>query len=66
MRRRSRRGTVVGYLPLTLIIQGCTLSLIRFTLGAVLIAASYWVPMIIIGRLILGVGVGAAAVIAPL
>jgi SP family myo-inositol transporter-like MFS transporter 13 len=56
----------MGYPHPTLISRGSTLSFIRFTLGAVLIAASYWVPMIIIGRLILGVGVGAAAVIAPL
>jgi SP family myo-inositol transporter-like MFS transporter 13 len=37
-----------------------------FTAGAIVISASYSVPQIIIGRLILGVGVGGAAVIAPL
>jgi SP family myo-inositol transporter-like MFS transporter 13 len=38
----------------------------RFTAGAVIIAASYSVGQIIVGRLVLGVGVGGAAVIAPL
>ncbi|OCF60794.1 MFS transporter, SP family, solute carrier family 2 (myo-inositol transporter), member 13 [Kwoniella mangroviensis CBS 10435] len=37
-----------------------------FTVGAVLIASSYSLGQIIVGRLILGVGVGGAAVIAPL
>jgi len=37
-----------------------------FTAGAVIIAASYSVGQIIVGRLVLGVGVGGAAVIAPL
>ncbi|AFR95267.1 MFS transporter, SP family, solute carrier family 2 (myo-inositol transporter), member 13 [Cryptococcus neoformans C23] len=37
-----------------------------FTAGAIIIAASYSVPQIIVGRLVLGVGVGGAAVIAPL
>ena len=37
-----------------------------FTIGAVLIAASYSLPQIIVGRLVLGLGVGGAAVIAPL
>ncbi|WWC87425.1 uncharacterized protein L201_002314 [Kwoniella dendrophila CBS 6074] len=37
-----------------------------FTLGAVLIASSYSLAQIIVGRLVLGVGVGAAALIAPL
>jgi hypothetical protein len=37
-----------------------------FTAGAVIIASSYSVPQIIFGRLIKGVGVGGAAVIAPL
>ncbi|KAI5476111.1 MFS transporter, SP family, solute carrier family 2 (myo-inositol transporter), member 13 [Pseudohyphozyma bogoriensis] len=39
---------------------------IAFTLGAVIIASSYSVPQIIVGRLVLGVGVGGASVIAPL
>lgn len=38
----------------------------RFTAGAVIIAASYSVGQIVVGRLVLGVGVGGAAVIAPL
>ncbi|OWZ49812.1 MFS transporter, SP family, solute carrier family 2 (myo-inositol transporter), member 13 [Cryptococcus neoformans 125.91] len=37
-----------------------------FTIGAVLIASSYSVPQMIVGRIILGIGVGGAAVIAPL
>ncbi|OWZ45325.1 MFS transporter, SP family, solute carrier family 2 (myo-inositol transporter), member 13 [Cryptococcus neoformans c45] len=37
-----------------------------FTIGAVIIASSYSVPQIIVGRIILGIGVGGAAVIAPL
>ncbi|WVW85198.1 hypothetical protein I302_107236 [Kwoniella bestiolae CBS 10118] len=37
-----------------------------FTAGAIIIAASYSVPQIIVGRLVLGVGVGGAAVIGPL
>ncbi|WRT69342.1 uncharacterized protein IL334_006326 [Kwoniella shivajii] len=37
-----------------------------FTAGAIIIAASYSVPQMIVGRLILGVGVGGAAVIGPL
>jgi len=37
-----------------------------FTAGAIIIAASYSVPQIIVGRIVLGVGVGGAAVIAPL
>lgn len=37
-----------------------------FTVGAVLIACSYSVAQMIVGRLILGVGVGGAAVIGPL
>ncbi|OXB33635.1 hypothetical protein LQV05_001628 [Cryptococcus neoformans] len=37
-----------------------------FTVGAVLIAASYSVPQMIVGRIVLGVGVGGAAAIAPL
>ncbi|OWZ74777.1 MFS transporter, SP family, solute carrier family 2 (myo-inositol transporter), member 13 [Cryptococcus neoformans var. grubii Br795] len=37
-----------------------------FTVGAVIIASSYSVPQIIVGRIVLGVGVGGAAVIAPL
>lgn len=37
-----------------------------FTIGAIIIAASYSVPQMIVGRLILGVGVGAAGVIGPL
>lgn len=37
-----------------------------FTVGAIVIASSYSVPQIIVGRLILGVGVGAAGVIGPL
>lgn len=37
-----------------------------FTIGAVLIAASYSLPQIIVGRVVLGLGVGGAAVIAPL
>ena len=37
-----------------------------FTAGAIIIAASYSVAQIIVGRLVLGVGVGGAAVIAPL
>jgi hypothetical protein len=37
-----------------------------FTAGAIIIASSYSVAQIIIGRLVLGVGVGGAAVIAPL
>lgn len=37
-----------------------------FTLGAIIIACSYSVPQMIVGRVILGVGVGGAAVIGPL
>jgi MFS family permease len=37
-----------------------------FTVGAIVIASSYSVPQMIVGRLILGVGVGAAGVIGPL
>ncbi|WWC65531.1 uncharacterized protein I303_108149 [Kwoniella dejecticola CBS 10117] len=37
-----------------------------FTIGAIIIAASYSVPQMIVGRLVLGVGVGGAAVIGPL
>lgn len=37
-----------------------------FTIGAILIAASYSVAQIIVGRLVLGFGVGGAAVIGPL
>ncbi|WVQ67493.1 uncharacterized protein L199_005693 [Kwoniella botswanensis] len=37
-----------------------------FTVGAVLIASSYSLAQIIVGRIILGVGVGGAAVIAPM
>ncbi|KIR27130.1 MFS transporter, SP family, solute carrier family 2 (myo-inositol transporter), member 13 [Cryptococcus deuterogattii LA55] len=37
-----------------------------FTVGAVLIASSYSVAQIIVGRIVLGIGVGGAAVIAPL
>lgn len=37
-----------------------------FTIGAVLIAASYGLPQFIIGRIVLGVGVGGAAVLGPL
>lgn len=37
-----------------------------FTVGAIVIACSYSVPQIIVGRLIKGLGVGGAAVIAPL
>ncbi|WWC67425.1 uncharacterized protein I206_101333 [Kwoniella pini CBS 10737] len=37
-----------------------------FTTGAVIIASSYSLAQIIVGRLVLGVGVGAAALIAPL
>ncbi|WVW79044.1 hypothetical protein I302_101007 [Kwoniella bestiolae CBS 10118] len=39
---------------------------IFFTLGAVLIASSYSLAQIIVGRLVLGVGVGGAAMIAPM
>ncbi|WVO22870.1 uncharacterized protein IAS62_004213 [Cryptococcus decagattii] len=39
---------------------------IAFTAGAIIIAASFSVPQMIVGRLVLGVGVGGAAVIAPL
>ncbi|RSH91581.1 hypothetical protein EHS25_009880 [Saitozyma podzolica] len=39
---------------------------IAFTAGAIIIASSFSVPQIIVGRLVLGVGVGGAAVIAPL
>jgi SP family myo-inositol transporter-like MFS transporter 13 len=37
-----------------------------FTAGAILIAASYGVPQMIVGRIVLGVGVGGASVIGPL
>jgi SP family myo-inositol transporter-like MFS transporter 13 len=37
-----------------------------FTIGAILIASSFSVAQIITGRLVLGVGVGGAAVIVPL
>ncbi|WWD00015.1 hypothetical protein V866_006923 [Kwoniella sp. B9012] len=37
-----------------------------FTLGAVLISSSYSLGQIIVGRLVLGVGVGGAALIAPM
>lgn len=37
-----------------------------FTLGAIVISSSYSVGQMVAGRLILGVGVGGAAVIAPL
>lgn len=39
---------------------------ISFTIGAILIAASYGLAQFIIGRIVLGVGVGGAAVIGPL
>jgi hypothetical protein len=41
-------------------------SRIRFTIGAVIIAASYSVPQMVFGRLVLGLGVGGTAVIGPL
>lgn len=34
------------------------LSRLSFTVGAIIIAASYSVPQMIVGRLVLGVGVG--------
>nr|XP_018260601.1 MFS transporter, SP family, solute carrier family 2 (myo-inositol transporter), member 13 [Kwoniella dejecticola CBS 10117]OBR82759.1 MFS transporter, SP family, solute carrier family 2 (myo-inositol transporter), member 13 [Kwoniella dejecticola CBS 10117] len=37
-----------------------------FTVGAILIASSYSLAQIIVGRVVLGVGVGGAAVIAPM
>lgn len=37
-----------------------------FTAGAIIIASSFSLPQLIVGRLILGVGVGGAAVICPL
>jgi len=40
--------------------------MISFTAGAIIIATSYSVGQIITGRVVLGVGVGGAAVIAPL
>lgn len=49
--------------PITAIVS---LTSNSFTVGAVIIAASYSVPQMIVGRLILGVGVGAAGVIGPL
>ncbi|OXC62367.1 hypothetical protein AYX13_06986 [Cryptococcus neoformans] len=39
---------------------------IFFTLGAVLIACSYSLPQIIVGRVVLGLGVGGAGVVGPL
>lgn len=39
---------------------------VYFVVGAVIICASYSVPQIIVGRLILGLGVGTAAAVAPL
>ena len=39
---------------------------LSFTVGAVIIASSYSVGQIVAGRLVLGFGVGGAAVIAPL
>lgn len=36
-----------------------------FTVGAVLIAASYSYPQLVVGRLVLGFGVGTAAMVAP-
>ncbi|WVF72568.1 hypothetical protein IAT40_007385 [Kwoniella sp. CBS 6097] len=43
-----------------------TIADIFFTVGAVLIASSYSLAQIIVGRIVLGVGVGGAAVIAPM
>ncbi|WRT69341.1 uncharacterized protein IL334_006325 [Kwoniella shivajii] len=43
-----------------------TIADLFFTVGAVLIACSYSLAQIIVGRVILGVGVGGAAVIAPM
>lgn len=40
--------------------------IVSFTIGAVIIAASYSVAQMIVGRIVLGVGVGGAAVIGPL
>ncbi|WVQ78915.1 hypothetical protein IAT38_001006 [Cryptococcus sp. DSM 104549] len=37
-----------------------------FTVGAVLIASAYSVPQMIVGRIVLGVGVGGASAVAPL
>ncbi|WVQ68693.1 uncharacterized protein L199_006902 [Kwoniella botswanensis] len=37
-----------------------------FTIGAIIICASYSVPQMIVGRAVLGLGVGTAAAIAPL
>lgn len=43
-----------------------TADLDSFTIGSVICASSYSVAQIIVGRLILGLGVGGASVIGPL
>ncbi|KAK7701294.1 myo-inositol transporter [Diaporthe eres] len=69
-------GTTIGAIFGALILGGLADKLgrkwsmaiadIAFTIGAVIIAASYSVAQMIVGRLVLGVGVGGAAVIGPL
>jgi SP family myo-inositol transporter-like MFS transporter 13 len=61
-------GTTIGAIFGALILRRWAMALsdIAFTIGAIIIAASFSVAQMIVGRIVLGVGVGGAAVIGPL